>query len=182
VLDAPYNLLAPLPRALWLPALVCSAGWPEATLAADRTGHGLADDPTRLTGQCLADVQRWRTALDEGALPPADAHFGAPAATAALRQATGQLGLPAICWGAEPMAEQLLRTTLWHLDRIAGLQPRLSQAQAIAQVTQEFTAAWTVLKGEWDAVMALLQGLGDQTRQRWDAGVSGPRPSASPSG
>ncbi len=159
-LDAPYTLLACLPRALWLPALVCSAGWPEATAATD---------PGRLTGQCLADVQRWRAALADGALPPADADFGAPLATAALRQAAGQLGLAAICRGAEPMAEQLLRTTLWHLDRIAGLQPRLSHAQAIAQVTQEFTDAWAVLKGEWDAVMALLQGLGDQTSQRWDA-------------
>ena len=157
MLDAPYDRLAPLPRALWLPALVCSAGWPDSPQAADPTG------------QRLADVQRWRMALADGALPPADADFGAPAATAALRRAAGQLGLASICWGAEPMAEQLLRTLLWHLDRIAGLQPRLGPAEAIAQVTQEFTDAWTVLKGEWDTVMALLQGLGDQNSLRWDA-------------
>lgn len=155
-LESPYHRLAPLPRTLWLPALVCSAGPPDAPAGTDPTG------------QRLADLQRWREALARGELPPADADFGAPDATAMLRGAAGRLGLAALCFGAEPMSEQLLRTLLWHLDRLADLQPRLSRSAAIDQVTQEFTAAWDLIKGDWDAVMALLQGLGDASQLRWD--------------
>ena len=156
-LEAPYDRLAPLPRTLWLPALGCSAGPPDAP-----AGHDA-------TGQRLADLQRWRASLALGDLPPADADFGAPDASAALRGAAGTLGLAAICFGAEAMSEQLLRTLLWHLDRLADLQPRLSRSAAINQITQEFSDAWTVIKGDWDEVMALLQGLGDISQLRWDA-------------
>ena len=155
-LEAPYDRLAHLPRTLWLPALVCSAGPPDAPAGTDPTG------------QRLADLQRWRASLARGDLPPADADFGAPDASAALRGAAGTLGLAAICFGAEAMSEQLLRTLLWHLDRLADLQPRLSRSAAINQITQEFSDAWSVIKGDWDEVMALLQGLGDISQLRWD--------------
>lgn len=154
-LERPYDRLAALPRTLWLPALVCSAG--------------PADDPQAdVSPQRLADLVRWRDALARGELPPADADFGSPDAMAALREAAGDLNLAATCFGADMLSEQLLRTLLWHLDRMADLQPRLSRVQAIAQVTEEFRAAWTVIQGDWDAVMALLQGLGDQASLRWD--------------
>ena len=115
--DAPYHRLADLPRSLWLPALINSAG------------HSASR---------LADLPRWREALARGALPPADADFGDPAAVGPLRRACGELGLPALCEGAPAMAEQLLRTMLWQLDRLIDLQPRLSRPQAIAQVTPHF--------------------------------------------
>ena len=54
-MDAPYHGLQPLPRTLWLPTLITAVG---------------ASAPR------LADVQRWRLALLEGALPDDDAHFG----------------------------------------------------------------------------------------------------------
>ncbi|MBI5258756.1 MAG: VWA domain-containing protein [Burkholderiales bacterium] len=146
-MDAPYDRLAPLPRALWLPALVTSAG---------------------RTAQRLADVHRWREALAGGELPPADAHFGAADAVAPLREATGDLGLPALCQAAPALAEQLLRTLLWHLDRLIDLQPRLTRAEAIAQMADDFRAEWQQQKGDWDDVLALLQGLGDLAHLRWD--------------
>lgn len=158
-LEQPYGLLALLPRALWLPALVCSAG------PADAPAPGQAADTC---GQRLADLQRWRTALAAGELPPPDADFGCPDASAALRAAAGRLGLAATCWGADMMAEQVLRTLLWHLDLLADLQPRLSRAEAIDQITAEFSAAWARIQGDWDQVLALLQGLGDLGNQRWD--------------
>jgi uncharacterized protein with von Willebrand factor type A (vWA) domain len=154
-LERPYDRLAALPRTLWLPALVCSAG---------PAGQPQAD----VSPQRLADLARWREALARGDLPPPDADFGSTDATAALRAAAGDLNLAATCFGADMMGEQLLRTLLWHLDRIADLQPRLSRAEAIAQVTAEFRAAWALIQGDWDAVMALLQGLGDQANLRWD--------------
>jgi uncharacterized protein with von Willebrand factor type A (vWA) domain len=153
-LDAPYDRLAALPRSLWLPGLTCSAG-------ADLPGQ---PDPS---AQRLADLQRWQAALLLGLLPPGDADFGDAAATRALRDAAGQLALPAACRGAGALTEQLLRTLLWHLDRLVDLQPRLSRAQAIEQVTQDFREAWSLLKGDWDQLQALLQSLGDSESLPW---------------
>ena len=63
-LDAPYDRLAALPRAVWLHGVITSAG--------ERAAR-------------LADMARWFAALDAGQLPPAEADFGDPAATAPLR-------------------------------------------------------------------------------------------------
>ena len=145
--DAPYHRLADLPRTLWLPALINSAG------------HSASR---------LADLPRWREALARGALPPPDADFGDPAAVDPLRRACGELGLSALCEGAPAMAEQLLRTMLWQLDRLIDLQPRLTRGEAIAAVDADFRAAWAVEKGDWDQLLRLLQGLGDLANQRWD--------------
>ena len=53
--DAPYQRLAALPRTLWLPAVTNSAGE---------------------TAQRLADLARWRAALQAGTLPDRGADFG----------------------------------------------------------------------------------------------------------
>jgi uncharacterized protein with von Willebrand factor type A (vWA) domain len=145
--ERPWHRLEALPRTLWLPTLVASVGHAEAK---------------------LADVARWREALLNGEAPPADALLGDATATTPLREALGELGLPALCRASDAMTEQVLRTLLWHLDRIADHQPRLSREAAIAQVTADFRATWTVEKAGWDDVLALLQGLGDLAHLRWD--------------
>ena len=147
MLQAPYHRLDELPRTLWLPALVTAAG---------------------SAAQRLADLPRWRQALADGQLPPPNADLGAPDAMDPLRQVAVDLGLAALCHGAPAMAEQLLRTLLWHLDRLIDLQPALSRGQAIDQVTQEFAEAWRQEKGDWDQVLQLLQGLGDLPNLQWD--------------
>ncbi|HEX7385607.1 MAG TPA: VWA domain-containing protein, partial [Burkholderiaceae bacterium] len=111
-LDAPYHRLDALPRTVWLPALIASAG---------------------STAARLADTRRWLDALHAGTLPPTDADFGDAAASAPLRAAVGELGLPATCRGVPALAEQVLRTLLWHLDRIVDHQPRLDRAAAIGR-------------------------------------------------
>jgi uncharacterized protein with von Willebrand factor type A (vWA) domain len=73
-----------------------------------------------------------------------------------------------LCRGTPALAEQVLRTLMWHLDRIVDLQPRLDQAGAIAQVSAEFRAAWEEAQVGLDEDLALLQGLGDLSRLRWD--------------
>jgi len=146
-MDAPYHGLQPLPRTLWLPTLITAVG---------------ASAPR------LADVQRWRLALLAGALPDEDAHFGDPEAVAALRSAIGELGLPKLCRAAPAMVEQVLRTALWHLDRLIDLQPRLARNEAIAQTTQDFRDSWQQEAADWDELLALLQGLGDLASLRWD--------------
>lgn len=145
--DAPYDRLPSLPRSLWLPAIITAVGQPP---------------------QRLADVQQWRQALAAGQLPPAGADFGDADACAPLRQACAELSLPSLCSGAPALVEQVLRTLLWHLDRLIDLQPRLSREDAIAQTTRDFRSAWQDEKGDWDQLLSLLQGLGDLASLRWD--------------
>jgi len=145
--DAPYHRLADLPRTLWLPAVTNSAG---------------------ATARRLADLARWRSALQAGALPEAEADFGDAAALLPLRAAVGALGLPALTRIAPALAEQVLRTLLWHLDRLIDRPAGESRAAAIARMVEAFTAEWTREKGDWEALLALLQGLGDLAHLRWD--------------
>jgi uncharacterized protein with von Willebrand factor type A (vWA) domain len=146
--DAPYHHLDALPRGLWLPSLVTAAG---------HTEHRLSQLPA------------WRAALLRGELPDAGLDFGDAAAVRPLRAAIGELGLPALCRDTPAFTDQVLRTMLWHLDRLIDLQPHQSREAAITQVVSEFREAWSVEKGDWDEVMALLRGLGDLALLRWDA-------------
>jgi uncharacterized protein with von Willebrand factor type A (vWA) domain len=146
-LDAPYDRLGALPRELWLPGLVTSAG----------------DCATR-----LADLPLWLAALRAGALPAEAADFGDRRAVVALRNVVGELGLPALCRGSAPMTEQVLRTMLWHLDRITDHLPWTTREHAIASVAAAFRAEWTLEKAGWEAMLALLQGLGDLPLLRRD--------------
>ncbi len=85
-----------------------------------------------------------------------------------LRDVVGELGLPALCRGSSALALQVLRTMLWHLDRINDHLPRLTRDDAIALVTAEFRAEWTFEKVGWEDMLALLQGLGDLPNMRRD--------------
>ena len=146
-LDAPYDRLAALPRALWLPTLVAACG---------------------ASARRLDELPLWLAALDVGLLPDAALDFGDAEALAPLRSAIGELGLPALCRACPAMAQQVMRTLLWHLDRIVDHQPRATRAEAIAQVVAEFRAEWTRERGGWEKMLALLQGLGDLPNLRRD--------------
>lgn len=146
--DRPYDRLQALPRGVWLGSLVASAGTPERR---------------------LVDTRTWLDALQRGELPPADADFGDAAASAPLREAVGDLGLPGLARATPALAEQVLRTLLWHLDRIVDLQPSLSREAAIQAVAGDFRAAWEVQTHGLDDDLALLLGLGDFAHLRWDA-------------
>lgn len=145
--DRPYHRLADLPRGVWLPSLVASAG--------DRTAR-------------LVDTRAWLEALQQGGLPPAEADLGDPQALPVLRAVVGELGLPALCRGVPALAEQVMRTLLWHLDHIVDHQPRRSRSEAIAEVAEAFRAEWSVQTQGLDEELAWLQGLGDLAHLRWD--------------
>jgi uncharacterized protein with von Willebrand factor type A (vWA) domain len=147
-LDAPFDRLSALPRTLWLPGLVTAVGEP---------------------AQRLDDTRAWLSALLRAELPPPACDWGDAAAVAPVRLAVGELGLPRFCRGWPDMAEQVLRTLLWHLDRIVDLQPRCTRSEAIAQVAGEFRAAWEEHTEGLEAELALLQGLGDCAHLRWDS-------------
>jgi uncharacterized protein with von Willebrand factor type A (vWA) domain len=146
--DAPYDQLGALPRPVWLPVLITAAGSREQRLA-----HG----------------RHWLEALQAGVLPNMPSDFGEPDACTALRAIVGELGLPALARGVPTLAEQVLRTLLWHLDRLPDLQPRLSQAQAVAQVVAEFREAWRIDTAGLEDELALLRDLADGAHLRWDA-------------
>jgi uncharacterized protein with von Willebrand factor type A (vWA) domain len=145
--DRPYDALAVLPRPVWMPTLVAATGSRE---------------------QRLADSAAWMRSLGEGRLPDVDADFGDRQATPALRRIVGELGLPALCRGVGTLAEQVLRTLLWHLDHLLDLQPALSREQAIEQTEREFRDAWRIETAGIDEELKLLRDLADTGDLQWD--------------
>jgi uncharacterized protein with von Willebrand factor type A (vWA) domain len=145
--DPPFDTLGCLPRTVWLPVLTCSAGSAVAR---------------------LRDAAVWLQALAAGRLPPETADFGDATASAPLRTIAGELGLPALAAGVPTLGEQVLRTLLWHLDRLADLQPALTRDQAIADSARRFREAWRVDTAGLDDELALLRELVDGAHLRWD--------------
>jgi uncharacterized protein with von Willebrand factor type A (vWA) domain len=144
--DAPYHRLRDVPRAVWRPALTAAVGTPE---------------------QRLLHARAWLAALDAGELPDAQADFGDAAACAPLREVLADLRLPAFARGLPAFAEQVLRTLLWHLDRLIDLQPRLARSAAIAQITDEFRSAWTLETQGLEPDLALLRELSAGAHLSW---------------
>ena len=144
--DAPYDRLQALPRPLWLPTLTAAVGQRERR---------------------LDDVRAWLTALHAGALPDTAADFGDAHAAAALRCVVGALNLPAFTRATPALAEQVLRTMLWHLDRAVDLEPRLTREAAIAQVAREFEQSWQLELHGLEADLALLRDLARATHLPW---------------
>ena len=144
--DAPYDRLQALPRPLWLPTLTAAVGQRERR---------------------LDDVRAWLTALHAGALPDTAADFGDAHAAAALRRVVGALNLPAFTRATPALAEQVLRTMLWHLDRAVNLEPRLTRDAAIAQVAREFEQSWQLELHGLEADLALLRDLARATHLPW---------------
>lgn len=140
---APYERLADLARALWLPVLVCSAGQ---------------------TARRLDGLPRWTEALTQGTLPAPDTDLGDPEALAPLRQAIGELGLPGLARGQPALAEQVLRTTLWHLDRLIDRPAQQTRAEAVAAMVQAFRDEWQQDKAGWEQLLTLLPALGEQAQ------------------
>jgi len=147
-LETPYDRLAALPRGLWLPVLVTPAGSRE---------------------QRLADAAAWVLALQHGELPAPQHDFGVPQALGGLRRAAAALGLPALAHGLPSLGEQVLRSLLWQLGRLPGLQPRLSAQAAVARVVEDFQTAWRLDGIDLQDELALLRQLVDGADLQWDA-------------
>jgi uncharacterized protein with von Willebrand factor type A (vWA) domain len=146
-LDAPYDRLAELPRALWLSGLVTAVGD---------------------TAQRLADLAPWLAALEAGELPPDPAHCGDPIALHAMRSAIGELGLPPLCRGVTALAQQVLRTLLWHLDRVIDRAVGVTPEAALAEAVQGFRDEWVLQLHGLEERLTLLQSLSDLSQLTWD--------------
>ncbi len=145
--NAPYHLLADMQRALWLPALVCSSG---------------------NTAQRLRDLPHWEAALLVGQLPDRLHDFGDGAACQALRSVIADIGLCELAQGSQAMVQQVLRTLLWHLDRLIDRTVDEPRAKAIERMVADFKAAWSLERQGWEEVLALFKTLGELPNQRWD--------------
>jgi uncharacterized protein with von Willebrand factor type A (vWA) domain len=144
--DAPYDRLQALPRPVWLPTLTAAVGQRERR---------------------LDDARSWLGALVAGALPDTGADFGDANAAAALRRVVGALNLPAFTRATPALAEQVLRTMLWHLDRAVDLQPRLTRDAAVAQIAREFDHSWRFELHGLEADLALLRDLAGGAHLPW---------------
>lgn len=149
--DRPWSDVAALPRELWLPALVNSSGRPAPR---------------------LAELPAWRAALLAGELPPAEALLGDAEAVAPLRAAFGTLGLPEAARALPAVAEQVLRTALWHLDTLIDRPADQPRDEAIAAMVAAFRAEWDTLGADLADLLGLLKDLGELGELEWD-GLAG---------
>lgn len=147
--EAPLAPLDRLPRGLWLGTLAHSVGALEE----------------RLLG-----VERLRGALLAGGGPGEGVGWtGAPLAP--LLQATlDSLDLPRHCAADESVTDLVLRSLLWHLDRIADHVDRgLGPEEAAERALEEFAADWRERAGEIDQLVDALGHVGDLLKNtRWD--------------
>ncbi len=148
-LEARLEALDALPRTLWLPAIVNNEGDPFAR---------------------LAWVEAARSRLLAGASPLDEAPPDAlPADLAAgFGPSLERLALPQLCRGEPAVAEQVLRSLLWHVDQVARLTDAMPRADAIGRVARAFDAEWVERGEALHEVMRLVESLdGVANFARW---------------
>jgi uncharacterized protein with von Willebrand factor type A (vWA) domain len=150
--DALEQRLAPLealPRTLWLSAIVNNEGDPVARLEWAATAR------QRLLAGC----------------PPFDdaGADGMPAdLAAAWRDPIARLGLAALSCRQPAVADQVLRSLLWHVDQVARLCDRMPRAGAIDLMAAAFDAEWVERGEALHEVMRLVDSLeGVANFARW---------------
>jgi len=147
-LEAPLAPLDRLPRGLWLWSLVHSQG-------------GLASR--------LAGIERLRAALLEGRAA-ADAGWPPPPLAARAAAVLESIGLPAHCAGEPALADTVLRSLCFHLDRIVDAMDRGHGAEAAADLALDsFAADWKERCGTMDELSAVFGEYADLVKNtRWD--------------
>ncbi len=152
-LDAPYAALDALPRPLWLQGIINARGRPAAR---------------------LRDVAALRASLiagEGGALLAAGWPYDP--ALAPFRAVIGELGLTALVRGEEGVADEILQTLLWHVDRIPGYMAETDEAGAVACAVEAFRADWREVQKDVEAVRAVFEVLGDAIKKENWAAIRG---------
>lgn len=148
-LEAPLAPMDRLPRGLWLGTLVHS--------------HG-ALVPR------LAGVERLRSALLSGRGPGRPASWPGAALAPGLEATFAAIDLARHCASDEAVTDLVLRSLLWHLDRIVDYVDRgATPDEAAARALDAFAADWKERCGEIDELVDVLGSLGDLLKNtRWD--------------
>lgn len=145
-LEAPLAALDELPRGLWLPGIINSLG----------------PLPRRLDA-----LQSWRTQLFAGELPSGD--WAPGPVLPLLRNEIDMLKLPELCTGRAELVEQVLRTLLWHIDRLIDYRETMDEATAARVVAAGFRDEWEPIAEELQEVLRIFADLGDVFKfDRWD--------------
>jgi uncharacterized protein with von Willebrand factor type A (vWA) domain len=79
------------------------------------------------------------------------------------------LQLSALTRGSPETTLQLLRTALWHADRLIDRHEAQARSEAILEMAQAFRAEWAVERADWEEAQALLQSMGEGEHLHWDA-------------
>jgi len=148
-LEAPLSPLDRLPRGLWLGTLTHSRG---------------ALVPR------LEELERLRDRLLEGLAPDGAGDWPGGALGQGLATAFRAIDLARHCAGDPAVADLVLRSLLWHLDRIVDLVDRgATPERAEALALEDFAADWKERCGEMDELVEVLGALGDLPKTtRWD--------------
>ncbi|MGB7990121.1 MAG: VWA domain-containing protein [Candidatus Methylophosphatis roskildensis] len=146
-LDAPLAALDQLPRGLWLCGIVNSLG--------------------RLAPR-LDALLALRSELLAGRLP---AHCDWPLGSVLplLIHSVAEFDLPALCEHHEDIADQVLRSMLWHTDRIIDYRGSMSEDAAAQQAAQGFRDEWEPMAHEIRDLLFVFGDIGDLVKfNRWD--------------
>src|SRR5690606_17279440 len=131
--------LARLDRRLWLPAIVNTEG--------------------AIVGR-LDTLADWRERLLDGEAPMRrDDRSPGPDLAAALSTALTLRDLPALARRRGAVTDQILRSLLWHLDRIAALAARVGRVAAVQACAEAFVDDWTTEAADMKAVLRMFESL-----------------------
>jgi uncharacterized protein with von Willebrand factor type A (vWA) domain len=148
-LEARLRALDGMPRTLWLPAIVNNEGDPF-----DRVGW-----VDRALGRLVDGVSPL------GDVPPA---VLAPELVSAYEPVFARLDLAGLSCRQQALAEQVLRSLLWHVDRIAALSELFPRHEAIARSAAAYEAEWQERGEAMREVMRLVESLdGVAQAARW---------------
>jgi uncharacterized protein with von Willebrand factor type A (vWA) domain len=148
-LEAPLAPLDCLPRGLRMPGIINSLGRPFPRLAA---------------------LNQLIEALIQGSVPPGWT-WPTGLALPVFRARILDLALPDYCRGRPAVAELVLRSLLWHTDRIPDLIDRgAAQVDAILHAADAFASDWRKTSGELDELLFVFGEFGDALEAaHWDA-------------
>ena len=146
-LDAPLAALDELPRGLWLASLINSLG---------RTASRL-DALLALRGELLAGRLPTRCEWPLGSVLPL------------LLAQLADLDLPALCEHHEDIADQVLRSLLWHTDRIIDYREFMDEGAAARKSAEGFRDEWEPMSRELREVLFVFGDIGELVKfNRWD--------------
>jgi uncharacterized protein with von Willebrand factor type A (vWA) domain len=119
----------------------------------------------------LAGIQGLREALLAGDAPdPARARWPDAPLAVELRAILVALGLPKLCAEQRELADQVVASLLWHLDRIVDYVDRGdSDDEAVAHALEAFADDWQERRGLLDALTEVFGATGDLLKNaNWD--------------
>ncbi len=138
-LEARFSSLESLGQRLWLTAIVNSQGEPVVRLRALGATRArlLAGEPPLRDGDPWPDPDLARA-------------FGA---------ACARLPLAELARAREEVSDQVLRSLLWHLDQVVGLESRISRQAAIEQLAKAFLDDWQTRFEDLREVLRVFETL-----------------------